>query len=45
MCNDLDLPLALLANLYRIAQVTYTVVDLDLVMKELLESGNVENLV
>ena len=45
MCNDLDLPLALLANLYRIAQVTHTVVDLDLVMKELLESGNVENLV
>lgn len=45
MCNDLDLPLTLLANLYRVAQVTHTVVDLDLVMEELLESGNVENLV
>lgn len=45
MCNNLDLPLTLLANLYRIAQITHTVVNLDLVMKELLEGGNVEDLI
>lgn len=45
MCNDLDLPLALLANLYCVAQVTHAIVDLDLVVEELLERGNVENLV
>lgn len=45
MCNDLNLPLTLLANLNRIAQVTHTVVDLDFVVEELLEGGNVEDLV
>ena len=45
MCNDLDLPFTLLADLDRVAQVTYAVVDLDLVVEELLEGGNVEDLV
>lgn len=45
MGNDLDLPLPLLANLYGIAQVTHAVVNLDLVMEELLEGGNIEDLV
>ncbi len=45
MCDDLDLSLTLLANLYRVAQITHAVIDLDLVMEELLESGNVEDLV
>ena len=45
MCNDLNLPFTLLANLDRVAQITYAVVDLDLVMQELLESRNVEDFV
>ena len=45
VCDDLDLSLALLANLYRVAQITHAVVDLDLFMEEFLESGNVEDLV
>lgn len=45
MCNDLDFPLTLLADLYRIAQVTNAVVDLDLVVEKLLEGRNVEDLV
>lgn len=45
MCDDLDFPLTLLANLYGIAQITHAIVDLDLVVEELLESGNVEDLV
>lgn len=45
VCNDLDLPLTLLANLYGVAQIPHAIVDLDLVVEELLESGNVEDLV
>ena len=45
MGNDLNLPFTLLANLDGVAQVSYSVVDLDLVVEELLEGGNVENLV
>ena len=45
VCNDLNLPFTLLANLNRVAQVTDTVVDLDLVVEELLEGGNVKDLV
>lgn len=45
MGNDLNLPFTLLANLDRVAQVAYAVVDLDLVMQELLKGGNVEDLV
>lgn len=45
MCDDLNLPFTLLANLDRIAQVAHTVVDFDLVMEEFFESGNVKDLV
>ena len=45
VCNDLNLPFTLLADLNRVAQITYPVVDLDLVVQELFESGNVKDLV
>lgn len=45
MCDDLDLPFTLLADLNRVAQITHAVIDLDLVVEELLESGDVEDLV
>ena len=32
VCNDFNLPFTLLANLDRVAQITYAVVDLDLVV-------------
>lgn len=45
MCNDLNFPFTLLADLNGITQVTNAIVDLDFVMQELLEGGNVEDLV
>lgn len=45
MCDDLDLPFTLLADLNRVAQITHAVIDLDLVVEELLEGGDVEDLV
>lgn len=43
--NDLDLALALLADLNDIAEVTGAALDLDAVVQELLESLDVEDLV
>lgn len=43
--HDLDLALALLGDLDRVAEVADAVVDLDLVVQELLEGGDVEDLV
>ena len=45
VCNHLDLPLALLAYLHDVAKVSDAAIDLDLVMEELLEGGDVEDLV
>ena len=45
MCNNFDLPFTLLADLDRVAQITYAIVDLDLVVQELLKGRNVEDLV
>ena len=45
VCNNLNLPFTLLANLDRVAQVTNAVVDLDLVVEELLKGGNIEDFV
>ena len=45
VCNDFDLPFTLLADLDRVAQITYAIVDLDLVVQELLKGRNVEDLV
>lgn len=43
--NDLDLAIALLADLDYVSQVTGAAFDLDAVVKELLEGGDVEDLV
>jgi len=43
--DDLDLPVALLADGYHIAQVADAAVDLDAVVQELLEGADVEDLV
>lgn len=45
MSNDLDLPIAGLGDLYGIAQVSDTALDLDAVVEELLEGGEVEDLI
>ena len=45
MRDDLYLPFALLGYLYNIAEVPDAPVDLDLVVEELLEGGDIEDLV
>lgn len=45
MRNDLNFPIALLADLHCVAEIADSVVDLYLVVQELLESGDVEDLV
>ena len=45
MRNDLDLTISLWLDLYRIAQITNTSVNLYLVVQEFLESCNIEDLV
>lgn len=45
MRNDLDLALALLGDLDDITEVADTAIDLDLVLEELLEGGDIEDLV
>jgi len=45
MRNDLDLPIALLADLDRVAQVPRAAIDFDAVVQELLKGGDVEDLV
>jgi hypothetical protein len=45
VCNDLDLALTLLGDLDDIAEVADTAIDLDLVLEELLEGGDIEDLV
>lgn len=45
MGNDLDLALTLLRDLDNVTEVADTAVNLDLVLKELLEGGDVEDLV
>lgn len=45
MCNHLNLPISNLADLNDIAQVPHSVVDFDLVVKELFEGGDIEDLV
>lgn len=43
--NDLDLAVALLRDLHRLAQISDAAVDLDPVMQELLKGRDVEDLV
>ena len=45
VCNDFNLPFTLLANLDRVAQIPYAVVDFDLVVQEFFKGRNVEDLV
>lgn len=45
MCKDLDLSITNVLNLDLVAEVTNAVIDLDLVLEELLEGGDVEDLV
>lgn len=45
MCNNFDLAAFYLANLDSISKVTGSVIHLNLVMKELLEGGNIEDLI
>ena len=45
VCDNLDFSFALLANLYRVAQITNTIVNLDFVVQELFEGGNVKDLI
>lgn len=45
MRNDFDLALTLLRDLNDIAKIPYTAIDLNLVLKEFLESGDIEDLV
>ena len=45
VCDNLDLSLALLGDLDGITEVSNTAINLDLVLEELLEGGDVEDLV
>jgi len=45
MRNDLDLPVSLLANGNRIAQVAHAIIDLDFIVEEFLKGSDVEDLV
>jgi hypothetical protein len=43
--SDLDLPITEILDQHNIAEVSDTIVNLDFVLKELLEGGDVEDLV
>lgn len=45
MGNDLDLAVTLLGDLDLVAEVANTALNLDLLVQELLEGGNIEDLV
>jgi len=45
VCSDLNLPIAEILDQHDITEVSDAVINLDLVLKELLEGGNVEDLV
>lgn len=45
MGNNLNLAIALLANLHRIAEIANAIVDFDLVVQELFKGGDIEDLV
>jgi hypothetical protein len=45
MCHDLDLAIADLGDVDRVAEVPHTALDLDPIMQELFEGRKVENLV
>ena len=45
MRDDLNLALSLLADLNDFTEVAYSAIDFDLVVKELLKGGNIEDLI
>lgn len=45
MGNNLNLAVALLANLHDVAEIANTVVDFDLVVQEFFKGGDIEDLV
>lgn len=45
MGDNLNLAIALLANLHRIAEISNAVVDFDLVVQKLFKGGDIEDLV
>ena len=45
MCNNLNLALTLLRDLDNVAEVSDTAVDLNLVLQEFLEGGDIEDLI
>jgi len=45
MCHDLDLAIANLGDIDRVAEVPHTALNLDPIMQELFEGRKVENLV
>ena len=45
MCNDLDLSITDLGDLHGLTEVSNTAINLDLILKELLEGGDIEDLV
>ena len=45
MCDDLDLSVTLLADLYDVTQIVHSVVDFDLVMEEFFEGRDIEDFI
>lgn len=45
VCNNLNLPITNILDRNNIAQVSYPTIDLNLILKELLEGGDIEDLV
>jgi hypothetical protein len=45
VCNNLDLSLTDLGDLYGLAKVSDTAINLNLILEELLERGDIEDLV
>jgi hypothetical protein len=43
--NNLDLSLTDLGDLYGLAKVSHTAIDLDLILEELLKRGDIEDLI
>lgn len=45
MGNNFNLPITLLADLHHISKIPYSVIDLDLIVQELFEGGNIEDFI
>ena len=45
MCNDLDFSIALLADLHRVAQISHPIVDLNFVVQEFFEGGDIKDFI